>query len=97
MPKNMSMCCCLQVRLNFLSPLLAMSYQHLHNTLTASVLNCKLFTMPFHRDVELTPHGAHAMLGALAYCQQVLQQCNGFPVICLCMCAFCLLDHVSMN
>eukprot|EP00878_Enallax_costatus_P027472 GHUV01029589.1.p1 GENE.GHUV01029589.1~~GHUV01029589.1.p1 ORF type:complete len:321 (+),score=97.07 GHUV01029589.1:454-1416(+) len=58
------------VRLHFLSNSLAMSYQHLHNTLTDSVLNIKLFTMPFHRDVELTTTGAHAMLGALTYCQR---------------------------
>lgn len=64
---------CLQVRLNFLSPLLAMSYQHLHNTLTASVISQKLFTMPFHRDVEVTHAGARAMLGALTYCHQVTQ------------------------
>lgn len=61
----------LQIRLNFLSPLLSMSYQHLHNTLTASVLNVRLFTMPFHRDVQVTEQGAHAMLGTLAYCRQV--------------------------
>lgn len=66
----------MQVRLNFLSPLLSMSYQHLHNTLTASVLNVKLFTMPFHRDVQVTEQGAQAMLGALAYCQQVGAHCQ---------------------
>ncbi|KAG2492072.1 hypothetical protein HYH03_009568 [Edaphochlamys debaryana] len=58
------------VRLNFLSTLLDEAYGHLHAHLTASVLGRKLFTLPFHRDVELTEARVHAMASAIRHCQQ---------------------------
>ncbi|KAG2492053.1 hypothetical protein HYH03_009551 [Edaphochlamys debaryana] len=58
------------VRLNFLSVLLDEAYGHLHTHLTASVLGRKLFTLPFHRDVELTEARVQAMASAMRHCQQ---------------------------
>ncbi|KAG2501267.1 hypothetical protein HYH03_001073 [Edaphochlamys debaryana] len=58
------------VRLNFLSTLLDEAYGHLHAHLTASVLSRKLFTLPFHRDVELTQKRVQAMASAMRHCQK---------------------------
>ncbi|KAG2488308.1 hypothetical protein HYH03_013158 [Edaphochlamys debaryana] len=58
------------VRLTFLSKLLGEAHEHLHATLTASLLGRKLFALPFHRDVELTEAQVQAMLCALRHCQQ---------------------------
>ncbi|KAG2494611.1 hypothetical protein HYH03_007376 [Edaphochlamys debaryana] len=58
------------VRLNFLSVLLDEAYGHLHAHLTASVLGRKLFTLPFHRDVELTEARVQAMASAMRHCRQ---------------------------
>lgn len=59
------------VRLNLLSTLLDEAYAYLSIYLTASVQCCKLFTMPFHRGVDLTTKCVDAMIGCLEHCQQV--------------------------
>lgn len=41
------------MRLHFLSPLLMEGYNFLHHTLTASVLNRRLYLLPFHRSISL--------------------------------------------
>lgn len=61
-----------QVRANFLSELLHEGMAHLQLHLTASVLGRKVFVMPFHRGVQVTPETLGAMEAALSYCQQVL-------------------------
>lgn len=60
-----------QVRLNFLNTLMGEAYSHLHNTMCASVLGRKLFTMPFHRDVDITAARAQEMHASINLCQQV--------------------------
>ena len=57
------------VRLNFLSQLLPEAFDFLHEHLTGSVLGTKLFVLPFHRDVEVTPQAAGRLLAAAAFCQ----------------------------
>ena len=42
------------LRLVFLAQLIHEAYDHLHKVLTTSVLNIKLLTMPFNRDVEVS-------------------------------------------
>jgi hypothetical protein len=59
------------VRLNFLPTLLDEANGHLHRYLTASVLERKLFLMPFNRDVKLDVIQARTMKACLMYCQQV--------------------------
>ena len=61
----------MQVSLAFLSTLLDEAYAYLHGALCAGVLGRKLFTMPFHRDIELTPARVLRMRAALAHCMQV--------------------------
>ena len=61
----------LQVSLAFLSTLLDEADAYLHGALCAGVLGRKLFTMPFHRDIELTPARVLRMRAALAHCMQV--------------------------
>jgi uncharacterized protein YbaR (Trm112 family) len=70
---SIHMLCCpvCQVRLNLLSTLLHEGFDYLHQHLTASVLGCKLFMMPFHRKVPITAQGAKAMLETAKYCQRV--------------------------
>jgi hypothetical protein len=63
------------VRLHFLSKLLPEAHAHLAQTLTASVLGVKLFTLPFHRRIKLEQQDVRAMRAmraALHYCQQVI-------------------------
>ncbi len=60
------------VRLNFLPALIDEAYAHLHLMLTASsLLQRKLFTLPFHRDVQPTAENATVVRNALNYCQKV--------------------------
>ena len=40
------------VRLHFLPQLMNEAYDHLHHCLTASLLNHRIFTMPYHRQVR---------------------------------------------
>ena len=61
----------MQVRVNFLSPLLHEGKQHLQQHLTASVLGRKVFYMPFHRGIQVTQHSLGVMEATLSYCQQV--------------------------
>ncbi|GLC35571.1 thioredoxin-disulfide reductase [Pleodorina starrii] len=58
------------VRLNLLSTLLDEAYGHLHGTLCAGVLGRKLFTLPFHRGVELTGKRVKAMRASMEHCKQ---------------------------
>ena len=57
------------VRLNFLSQLLPEAFDFLHEHLTGSVLRTKLFVLPFHRDVVVTPQRGAALLAAASFCQ----------------------------
>jgi hypothetical protein len=59
------------VRLNVLPTLMEEAYAHLHSCLTASVLGRKLFTLPFHRDVQPTEGSVLSIRSCLRYCQQV--------------------------
>ena len=61
----------LQVRLNLPSTLLDDGCRHMQNVLCGSVMGRKIYTMPFHRDVQLTAKDARSMAKALARCQQV--------------------------
>lgn len=63
-----------QVRVIFLSQLLHEGRSHLQQHLTASVLGRKVFVMPFHRGIQVTPQALGAMKAALMYCQQVRLQ-----------------------
>ncbi|GAX73071.1 hypothetical protein CEUSTIGMA_g524.t1 [Chlamydomonas eustigma] len=58
------------VRLNLLSTLMEQSYSLLANSLCASLLDRKIFVLPFHRNVEVTESGARAMLSSLNYCKK---------------------------
>ncbi|CAM9708595.1 unnamed protein product, partial [Scytosiphon promiscuus] len=57
------------VRLHFLSALISEGYEFLHHSLTGSLLQRKLFLMPFNRDVQLTQTEAQAMRGCLERCR----------------------------
>lgn len=67
----------LQVRLNLLPPLLEEAYAHLHACLCASSLGRKLFVLPFHRDVRVTPAVIVIMHSALAHCKEVGVRVDG--------------------
>lgn len=70
----MFLVCCMhvvQVRGMFLSQLLHEGRSHLQQHLTASVLGRKVFVMPFHRGIQVTPQALSAMKASLAYCQKV--------------------------
>ncbi|KAG2451920.1 hypothetical protein HYH02_003695 [Chlamydomonas schloesseri] len=58
------------VSLTFLSTLLDEAYAYLHGALCAGVLGRKLFTLPFHRDIELTPTRVRRMRAALGHCMR---------------------------
>ena len=60
------------VRLHFLSQLRGEAYEYLHQYLCASVLNCKLFLMPFNRDVELVPNMIRIMRQHLRFAKNSL-------------------------
>ena len=60
-----------QVRIIFLSQLLHEGRAHLQQHLTASVLGRKVFVMPFHRGLQVTPQAVGSMKAALSYCQKV--------------------------
>lgn len=56
------------IRLNFLPELLPEVFDYLHETLTGGIFGTKLFEFPFHRDVEVTPESARALLNQAALC-----------------------------
>ncbi len=56
------------VRLNFLSSLLPEAFAFLHEHLTASLFGVKLFQIPFHRNVEVTPERVASLNHQAAYC-----------------------------
>jgi hypothetical protein len=58
------------VRLHFLAQLLPEAFDFLHEHLTAGVLGTPLFQLPFHRDVEVTPERAAALLAAAEHCRR---------------------------
>ncbi|KAG2455049.1 hypothetical protein HYH02_000874 [Chlamydomonas schloesseri] len=58
------------VSLTCLSTLLDEAYAYLHGALCAGALGRKLFTLPFHRDVGLTPARVRRMRSSLAHCAQ---------------------------
>lgn len=60
-----------QVRVIFLSQLLHDGKAHLQQHLTASVLGRKVFVVPFHRGIQVTPQALGAMKASLIYCQKV--------------------------
>ena len=64
----------MQVRLNYMTQLLPDAYAYLHTSLTASVLNVRLFMLPFHRNVDLNAEGTAAMHASLTWCKQVRNQ-----------------------
>jgi hypothetical protein len=57
-------------RIHFLTALLQEGHAHLHEFLTASVLNVKLFCLPFNRDVDLDMCKVNALHNALATCRE---------------------------
>ena len=56
-------------RLNVLAPLLHEMYDYLHNALSASLLPRRVFTLPFCRDVKLSPELIGTMELAMRHCQ----------------------------
>jgi len=62
----------LLLRLHFLSPLLGEAYHFLHCQLTASLMNRRMYLMPFHRDVRLDPQSVQRMHESLLHCKASL-------------------------
>ena len=60
---------CVQ-RLHFLPALIDEAYDYLHRNLCASVLNVKLFRLPFHRATDITAENVDTMRQCLLYCQR---------------------------
>jgi hypothetical protein len=58
------------VRLHFLRQLLDDGYAHLHRQLSRSVLQCKLFLMPFNRDVQLDVATVKRMYQIVLMCKE---------------------------
>ena len=58
------------VRLHFLRQLLFEGYAHLHRQLSRSVLECKLFLMPFNRDVQLDVATVKRMYQSVLMCKE---------------------------
>jgi hypothetical protein len=57
-------------RIHFLTALLSEGFAHIHEFLTASVLNVKLFCLPFSREVELDIDKVNAIHNTLIACRQ---------------------------
>jgi hypothetical protein len=57
-------------RIYFLTALLSEGFAHIHEFLTASVLNVKLFCLPFNRDVDLDMNRVYALHNTFAACKQ---------------------------
>eukprot|EP00979_Chaetoceros_neogracilis_P004738 scaffold823_cov145-Chaetoceros_neogracile.AAC.3 len=57
-------------RLHILSTLLSEVCEHFHNTLGASVLKGRLFTLPFRRSVQLDVLKVQSMLDLVRYCKE---------------------------
>eukprot|EP00892_Ulva_mutabilis_P000029 jgi/Ulvmu1/10026/UM059_0075.1 len=56
------------VRLNFLQELLPEAVDYLHSCLTGSLLQVKLLSMPFNRDVDVDAARLRAMNSQLSFC-----------------------------
>lgn len=56
------------VKAVFLPSLLREARDHLHRHLTASVLRCRIYELPFQRDVAVTPDRITAIRSALSQC-----------------------------
>ena len=57
-------------RLHILSTLFSEVCEHFHNTLGASVLNRRLFTLPFRRDVDLDHQKVQSIVDLVKHCEQ---------------------------
>eukprot|EP00979_Chaetoceros_neogracilis_P009353 scaffold2117_cov245-Chaetoceros_neogracile.AAC.1 len=57
-------------RLHILSTLLSEVCEHFHNTLGASVLRGRLFTLPFRRSVQLDILKVQSMIDLVRYCKE---------------------------
>lgn len=57
------------LRIHFLAKLLGEGFDYLHRYITAATAPRKLFLLPFHRDISLTPHRVMLMKQTLMYCQ----------------------------
>ncbi len=58
------------VRFHFLTDLLGEAYMFMHEHVTAGILNRKLFTMPFDRDVIVTAERIALLTSHAQYCQR---------------------------
>jgi hypothetical protein len=58
------------VRLHVLLPLLGEFYHYIHRRLTASLLQVRIFLLPFYRDVQLDDINAKKMLECLVRCKR---------------------------
>eukprot|EP00761_Pharyngomonas_kirbyi_P006952 gb/GECH01006961.1/.p1 GENE.gb/GECH01006961.1/~~gb/GECH01006961.1/.p1 ORF type:complete len:2802 (+),score=553.19 gb/GECH01006961.1/:1-8406(+) len=65
------------IRLNLLSQLLLEAKQYLHKCLYASTLGIKIFTVPFHRQIQLTPEYTRRIHQTLVNCKN----CKGLLLI----------------
>ena len=57
------------IRLNFLSSLIQEAFNYLQQNLCSSVIDCKLFHLPFSRDVHVNEEQAMIMYNSLKFCQ----------------------------
>ena len=57
------------IRLNFLSALMSEAFTYLHQQLGATLFGCKLHTLPFSRDVNLSNEQALIMYKSLEFCR----------------------------
>ena len=57
------------IRLNFLSALMSEAFTYLHQQLGATLFGCKLHTLPFSRDVNLSNEHALIMYKSLEFCR----------------------------
>ena len=59
------------MRVHFLSQLLRDAYEYLHGCLCASVLQRKLFLVPFNRDVQISANMVDVLRSELEHCRNV--------------------------
>ena len=72
--------------MSLLSVLLDEAYAYLHRALCASALRRKLLTLPFRRDVEVTPQSTAAMHAALTRAMQVGNApASAYGLVCVSM------------
>lgn len=58
------------VQVNALSSILRELQEHMQQHLTASLLMCKVFMLPFHRNVQLDCAAVNAMISSVEYCRR---------------------------